>query len=148
MYIEFTVPGKPVGKARPRVTRHGTYTPKTTLEYEAKVREAWDATGAEMAPGGVPVFVEIHAWFPVPKSTSKQKARLMENTFYLKKPDADNVAKSILDALNGRAWSDDSVVQLSTVNKLYTIQEPRVDIYITVEEDEHEEETDTDARLG
>ena len=42
MRIEFTVPGMPQGKARPRVCRINgksvTYTPKKTVEYERLIR--------------------------------------------------------------------------------------------------------------
>ena len=34
----FTIHAAPVGKARPRVTSHGTYTPKKTRDYEQLVR--------------------------------------------------------------------------------------------------------------
>lgn len=32
--IEFTIPCAAIGKGRPRVTRHGTYTPQKTRDYE------------------------------------------------------------------------------------------------------------------
>lgn len=38
---------------------------------------------------------------------------------YIKKIDSDNLAKSILDALNGVAYDDDSQVCLLIVQKLY-----------------------------
>lgn len=38
--VRFFVDGRPVPKGRPRVTRHGTYTPKSTREYEAAIRAA------------------------------------------------------------------------------------------------------------
>ena len=38
MKVEFTIEGPPVGKARPRVTRTVTYTPKKTSQYENLVR--------------------------------------------------------------------------------------------------------------
>lgn len=40
MKLEFTVDGKPIGKARPRVTKRATYTPATTTRYEDLVRYA------------------------------------------------------------------------------------------------------------
>lgn len=40
MRIMIQVPGPPVPKGRPRVTRFGTYTPDRTREYETRVREA------------------------------------------------------------------------------------------------------------
>ena len=52
----------------------------------------------------VPVTVEIVTERQVPKSKSVSSE---PDTF---KPDADNVAKLVLDALNGIAWADDSQV--------------------------------------
>ena len=37
---------------------------------------------------------------------------------FTRKPDADNVAKSVLDALNGVAWLDDAQVTHLSVRKL------------------------------
>ena len=37
-----------------------------------------------------------------------------------KKPDVDNVAKSVLDALNGVAWLDDSQVVRLEISKSYS----------------------------
>ena len=46
--VFFTVEGEPMVKARPRLTKTGhTYTPKTTVEAEKRVREAFEATGCE-----------------------------------------------------------------------------------------------------
>ena len=42
MKIEFTVPGIPVGKGRPRFMKNGhTYTPQKTRDYEDKVVQCW-----------------------------------------------------------------------------------------------------------
>lgn len=38
MRVEFIVDGQPVGKARPRVTRTVTFTPKRTSQYEELIR--------------------------------------------------------------------------------------------------------------
>ena len=40
MRVEFIVDGQPVGKARPRVTRTVTFTPKRTSQYEELIRYA------------------------------------------------------------------------------------------------------------
>ena len=54
-YIAFTVPGKPVGKQRPRFSRRGTavrtYTPRQTAEYERLVKESYIAAGGEKLEG-------------------------------------------------------------------------------------------------
>ena len=56
-YITFTVPGKPVGKQRPRFSRQGTavrtYTPRQTAEYERLVRVSYIAAGGEKLEGAI-----------------------------------------------------------------------------------------------
>ena len=39
--IKLTIPGEPVAKGRPRVTRYGTYTPEKTKNYETLVKELY-----------------------------------------------------------------------------------------------------------
>ena len=46
-----------------------------------------------------------------------------------KKPDADNIAKAILDALNGLAFYDDAQVVYLQVSKRYS-NEPRAVVFI------------------
>ena len=60
----------------------------------------------------IPLRVRILAKFPIPESWSKKnkekalKGEIMPN----KKPDLDNIAKIILDGLNGVAYTDDKQV--------------------------------------
>ena len=68
-----------------------------------------------------PISVTIIVSFSAPKNTSKKKKEVMLHggAFPVRKPDADNIAKIILDALNGEAYHDDAqIVQLS-VRKQY-----------------------------
>ena len=122
---EFTVPGIPVGKGRPRVTMHGTYTPKKTKEYEQRVRDCWKTQCGKSFAAGTPISAEIHGFFPIPKGLSKKKRTALDGAPHIKKCDADNLAKSILDALNGSAFEDDSAVCILTVTKTYS-EEPYV----------------------
>lgn len=117
--IIFTVPGVPQGKGRPRVTRNGTFTPKKTRDYEKKVRDCYIAQGGQMFPDDTPLFASITAIFPIPSSLSKKRRALFNGKRHCKKPDADNVAKAILDALNGVAYRDDSAVSSLIVGKSY-----------------------------
>ena len=117
--IIFTVPGVPQGKGRPRVTRNGTFTPKKTRDYEKKVRDCYIAQGGQMFPADTPLFASITAIFPIPSSLSKKRRALFNGKRHCKKPDADNVAKAILDALNGVAYRDDSAVSSLIVGKSY-----------------------------
>lgn len=132
MRMMLTIPGTPVGKGRPRVTRYGTYTPKKTKEYEELVRSCWKSQSGETFPEKVPLYATIMAYFPIPKSVSKKRAKELAGTFHVNKPDADNVAKAILDSLNGFAFHDDSAVQIDGVYKVYTSMEPCVEL--TLEE--------------
>lgn len=130
MEIKFTVPGAPVGKGRPRVTRNGTFTPQKTRQYQQLVQRCWETQSGQGFSGGIPLLASITAYFPIPKSTSKKKAAAMEGAFHRSRPDADNVAKAILDALNGHAYPDDSAVQIDRCYKLYTNAAPRVEVII------------------
>lgn len=132
MTVYFTVPGEPEGKARPRVTSHGTYTPAKTRVYEQAVRIAYRQHCGTADFGTRPLSVCIRAYFKIPDSAAKrQRERMLsDKTFPAKKPDADNIAKSVLDALNGIAYRDDAqVIRLDVVK--YWDTSPRVDVWIT-----------------
>lgn len=134
MKVEFTVPGIPVGKGRPRFMKNGhTYTPEKTREYENKVVLCWKSQSGKGFADGIPLSATVTAFFTVPRSTSKKKAAALDGTPHTKRPDADNVAKAILDALNGHAYNDDSAIALLTVRKYQTTGAPRVEVIIEEE---------------
>lgn len=134
MEISFTIPGKPVGKGRPRFQRAGnyvrTYTPDATASYENLVKLCWQAGGHPKLSGEI--HARIAAYFPIPKSTPKKRRADMEagRVGCATKPDADNLAKCVLDALNGLAYDDDSSVTRLEVRKLYST-EPRCEVRLT-----------------
>lgn len=124
--MEFSVNIKPKGKGRPRFVRRGnfvsTYTPKTTVEYEKTIRNAFleQCSGQYDENYEGSIKVSILAYFEPPKSYSKKHiGELLDNGKHLKKPDVDNIAKSVLDALNGYAWKDDSQITELLINKQY-----------------------------
>lgn len=129
--VRFIIPGKPYGKQRPRFSRSGdfvkTYTPKETINYENFVKFCYPRN--ERLEGGI--SVEIVGIFPIPKSVSKKQRALMlsGDIPYTKKCDCDNLAKSILDALNGIAYDDDSQVCDLYVSKRYGV-EARVEVIL------------------
>ena len=66
------------------------------------------------------------------KATDKAKrARALDGQEIPGKPDLDNVAKGVLDALNGVAYVDDTQVVRLLVQKQYSL-EPR--LVVTVKE--------------
>lgn len=126
--IEFTVYGTPKGKARPRFVRTSkgvrTYTPKTTETYQNDVLAAYmDKYQGVTLKGHI--WAKINAYFPIPKSTPKKRRASL--TWYDKKPDVDNIAKSVLDALQGYAYDDDKQIVALTIQKEYA-DEARVDV--------------------
>lgn len=134
-FIRLTIEGEPVGKGRPRVTTRGSfahaYTPKKTKNYERQVMNAFlDKYNYSDQLSG-PIEASIMSYFPIPKSTNKKNKALMisNKIFHTKKPDIDNIAKSVLDSLNGLAYADDSQIVKLSGEKLYSDQ-PRVELYL------------------
>lgn len=131
--IQFTIPGQPVAKGRPKFTTVGgfarAYTPKKTQDYEELVAKVAKATIARTGvasdyPTARPIEILLELRMEIPASWSKSK-RLAAATGAVratKKPDADNVLKGIKDACNGILWKDDAQVVLLTVRKLYAAQ--------------------------
>lgn len=119
IYLE--IPGEPVAKQRPRVMRSGiTFTPKKTLNYETLVKELFIISKQPMLEGELKAT--IIANFQIPKSATKAKRVRMEGGLIrpVKRPDLDNIAKAVLDALNGLAYQDDSQIVRLVVEKYYS----------------------------
>ena len=140
MTIYFTVPGPPVGKARPKVVRakNGmsmTYTPDKTVAYEELVRLRFDESlqGHPFEPLQGALRIKIFAGYPIPKSTSKKRraAMLAGTELPTKKPDWDNIGKIICDALNGVAYEDDKQVTESQMRKRYIDGPGQVEVWIS-----------------
>lgn len=123
--MRFEIPGQPQGKARAKVTMTGgfarAYTPEKTANYENLIKLCYrEQCGTQM------VYDELHmditAYFPIPKSAGKSQAERMRLgcIFPTKKPDADNIAKVVCDALNGIAYKDDNQIIFLTIQKKYS----------------------------
>ena len=116
------IPGKPLGKQRPRVLKSGiTYTPKKTVNYETFVKMMYLEKYAGEKPFEGPVSVEIVALYQIPKSASKKRKEAMKRGAIKPtvRPDVDNISKIITDALNGVAYLDDKQIIECSVNKCY-----------------------------
>lgn len=136
--VDFFVPGEPHGKGRPRMTRAGhAYTDAKTRDYEAAVRvHALKAMqGRRPFAGGCIVYLE--ATFEPPKSLSRKKRTALLGSPVMKKPDIDNVEKSVIDGMNGIVFFDDSQVWATFGVKRYG-ETSRVDVKVveceTIEE--------------
>lgn len=136
--IYFSVEGEVISKARPRFRRMTitdkrtnakrnvvtTYTTQKTLNYEQRVKAAYMAE----CPFGVafptePLEIVLNIYMEMPKSaTKKAKLEMLMHKFPTKKPDVDNLLKSVADALNGVAYTDDSQIVSATVRKIWSEQ--------------------------
>lgn len=122
MKVKFTIPGIPVPKARPRVVRGRAFTPKKTKDYEALVKDVYRLTVGEYL-GDSAIVATIDLYFPIPESYSKSKKRRIADgeIKHTKRPDVDNCAKAILDALNEVAYKDDAQIVESRITKHYAV---------------------------
>jgi Holliday junction resolvase RusA-like endonuclease len=121
MAITFTVPGDPVPQPRPRVSTRGgfarAYVPKQHPVHEYRASLAAAARDAGLGTTGDPLNVVIDAVFVRPKS-HLCKAGVKATAPRLPRPDVDNIAKAVLDALQD-VMGDDSLVARLVVEKSY-----------------------------
>ena len=118
------IPMVPVPKGRPRMTRSGhVYTPQTTHDAENVVRgyikRAWDRPPLLGAVGVSMIF-----WLPKPKTVKRSQPT--------GRPDADNLAKLVMDAANRLLWQDDAQIVNLQVSKHYCSGggEPGIDLEV------------------
>lgn len=115
-----------VGKQRPKLTtRCGfarAYTPKATREFETIIQDAikriMKERNYELIDKEIPLDVEINFNFKLPNVSNKKK-KMLEYTPVMKRPDIDNLVKSVLDSMNGVVFQDDCQVITLTAGKLY-----------------------------
>lgn len=134
--LEFTAYGTPKAQPRVRACRRGNhasvYDPGTADAWKDSVRTAaidkWDGvvfTG--------PVHAAINFWIPRPKFHYRANGDLkpIAPIAPTGKPDLDNYAKAVLDALTALGvWHDDSQVVGMFIRKRYTIGGPCATIQI------------------
>ena len=125
-YVNFTVPGEPVGKGRPRAAKRGKhitlYTPERTASYENLV-----ALAAQKAMLCKPLFkgalrMRLHIFTAPPQSWSQKKRAqaLRGEILPTTKPDLDNVLKAVADACNNVVFVDDKQIVEVYVAKRYS----------------------------
>ncbi len=135
MTYEFEVIGDIVGKERPRVNTYTNmiYTPPKTKEYEKLIQQYFKIKYKNHETLMERVSVTIVAYMKIPKNTNKKKTKEMleGNIAPTKKPDIDNIAKSVLDAMNKFVIKDDNQVSKISVEKKYGEIEK---LYVKIEE--------------
>ena len=131
MKIKLDIEPKP--QSRPRFTRNGR-------AYELKDMTAWKKQVAYLLKSkkvrkieSGPVYIGLKFYLYPPLRVSKLKNKnpvpneVLETYYVDKKPDADNLAKAILDASNGILFKDDGQISIMSIEKLYSLN-PRIEI--------------------
>jgi Holliday junction resolvase RusA-like endonuclease len=118
--VSFIVKGIPTAKARPRFTtingKIRAYTPKKSINYEKLIRSVAEKYITKPIDG--PVGLYIHFYLPRPKRLI-WKTKQMPAIYTDKRPDIDNLAKSVIDGLNNVAFLDDGQIAMLHIKKRY-----------------------------
>lgn len=121
--ITFTVPGKPVPQPRARVSTRGgfarAYVPSTHPVHQYRLAILSEAVAAGLSATTDPIEVIIDAVFERPKSHMTKKG-VKPTSPVLPRPDCDNIAKAVLDALG--QLLDDTIVRRLVVEKTWGSQ--------------------------
>ncbi len=124
--LSLNVRGNPEPQPRPRFVRMGagvrTYTPKAAEAWKRHVRHAaWHEAAMAALPLDAALDLTLLFYLPHPDGWPKWKATMAQagTVAHTSKPDADNLAKAVMDALTGVLWADDAQVRSLRVEKLY-----------------------------
>lgn len=107
---EFLLPIRAQPKQRPRLGRHGVYTPTKTAKFEGVVRMLVASKWKRPALIGA-VKVELVCVF--------KKAKSNKRDFMTQRPDLDNLIKACADALNGLIYEDDCQIVGASIQKIF-----------------------------
>lgn len=102
--VRFVITGEPRSKQRARVTQRGTYTPTQTKQAEQVIAYSYKQLRVPSFQHQVIVTIDFY--------NGNRRRR-----------DIDNMAKLVLDALNGVAYADDYQVVGLNLRKIYTTPE-------------------------
>jgi crossover junction endodeoxyribonuclease RusA len=148
--ITFSVNEAPMAQPRPKARRIGAgiqiYTPnnKKVKDHKTAIATAYAEAAAfggfnELLEGPLRVRID----FIMKRPADMLSVSPDDLPPHVRKPDVDNLAKAVLDALSGVAWKDDSQVWDLSIRKFYeevelggksgrkkVSKEPRIEIVI------------------
>ncbi|MDD2899009.1 MAG: RusA family crossover junction endodeoxyribonuclease [Desulfuromonadaceae bacterium] len=130
--IEFFIPGKPVAQSRPRFARRGafvaTYDAAPAKDYKSWVKSCaldhMEKASITMISRDIPLIMTLVVDVERPK-TKKNVA------FPTTKPDCDNFAKGVMDALESILYQADQQIVRLVVSKHYS---DRPGVTVTISE--------------
>jgi Holliday junction resolvase RusA-like endonuclease len=123
--IVLRVDGKPATKGRARVAKDGhVHSPRSNIINENDIRAIWREVGSPRIDGDVSISIDVLVEVTRPKDHFKSDGSLtakgLRSPVPLKKPDVDNALKTIMDALNSRAYRDDVLVSRAVVERRWS----------------------------
>ena len=145
--------GDPKGQPRARAFARKMGAKHVARMYDSDVADAWkQAVSLQIAREmmAYPVAVDLVGAFDVnltfffrrPKSHYGKGGHVKASApvCHVSKPDADNLAKLVLDRITrgGRIWRDDSQVARLRVDKFWAITDARIGVYVSVKRFEPE----------
>ena len=118
MKVKFHINTRPTPKQRPRLGKSGkVYTPNSTKVFEEICKLSY---GNRYYFDKEYISIKITFKFKVPKSYSKKKhSEAIQGKIRPSTNDIDNLSKSVLDGLNGKAWKDDRYIYRIEAEKIF-----------------------------
>lgn len=135
--VQFVIPFAAVGKGRPRFSQGRAVTPAKTRAYERAVAMLAKIAMRGRLPFSGPVRVLIDIDVEIPRSWPKYRriAALAGKIWPTVKPDFDNSAKAVADAMNAIVYEDDTQIVKAEISKQYASDAA---VRVTVEQIEGE----------
>ena len=114
----------PLAAPRPRFSKFGTYNNPKYTNYKKAFSLLAKRQCKSYFEGAT--RLEVTFYMQIPKSLSKKKQNELIGQYHIKKPDTDNLIKTVKDALNEVLYKDDSIICEVEAKKIYS-DEPRVE---------------------
>lgn len=141
--MNFTVPGDAVPSRRRThiIAGHvGSHQTRETVQYRNIVRITANEAVVRLGlpcPWSGPVALEW-TWYRLPPASMSRRRRLLalaDKIQPTKRPDLDNIAKVVQDALTGIVYVDDAQICTTTMTKCYG-DVPRLEVCVVLHSEE------------
>lgn len=126
--LQVVIKGAAVAQSRPRVSKGNVYYPANVTRHKGLIQrattEALIKANNRAFPLNMPISMEMVVYIEYPKRLSKKKQKMFEcgEVSPTRRPDVDNYAKLVMDAMQGLAYSDDSHICRLVVTKEYAAE--------------------------
>lgn len=130
--FEYFIKSEPVPKGRPRAYKNQLVTPKKTRLYENTVRmESKIAMlkNSLVEPFSLKYNIQVQLIFCL--SIPKSRKDLSHGDWMNKKPDLDNLIKSILDGMQDVVFEDDKQIVAIDSRKIYVESHPGTKVFVS-----------------